>query len=73
MMTIPLSITIDNEWDYHGAVPYRIPLLPQGKTVDMTVPYVIVTIAHLHEVLEAHKEKNQKKVNAILSQYFKVT
>jgi len=72
MMTIPLSISIDDKWDYHWAIPYKIPQLPDGRVVDMTAPHVIVTIADLHTVLDAYKEKNQALVNKILGSYFKI-
>ena len=69
MIKANYCISIDNKKDYHISLPWRIPNLPNGLLVDMYVPSVEVPVRELIEVVDAHKENNQKLVNDILSKY----
>lgn len=70
MIKAHFSISIDTEGNRHVSLPLIPVKLPDWKEVATINPYVEITIADIHEVLNAHKENNTKRVNELLSKYY---
>lgn len=67
---IPLSIARDIEWNRYVSIPYRPVQLPDWKECESVAPCVKVKLWDLQEVIQAHKDKNTRLVNEILSRYY---
>lgn len=71
MMKAPFCISVDNKWDRHISLPYRTNItLPDGRIIDKQAPCVEVDLDDIGKALQFYKERNQDKVNSILSKYF---